>query len=287
MLIFDRSLAEKRRLKTAGQLDRYNYLYKYAEENLIQNLSFIKKSFEKVLILGGCTKGLSQSLQNLCPSTNLSVYSNFWDQDVTLEKSLYVNADEECLPFREQSFDLIIMPHSLHKMNDIPGILAQIQKILKPDGLFLASFFGGKTLTELRQILFEVEVSQRDGSSPRVSPFIELSTAASLLERSGFSLPVVDRDTLKVTFSDLYQLMYDLKGMGETNTLIQREKRFTPRSLFTEAAKRYKEKFSSSPERIFATFEIFYLTGWIPHPSQQKPLIPGSAKYHLADILKI
>jgi len=285
MIIFDRSLVHKRRRETAIQLESYNYLYKHSEEGLIQKLSFIKKAFEKILVLGWCTGELSKTLQSLVQPTNLIVYCNCLDRDLTLEDSLYVSADEEYLPFKEQSFDLIIMPHTLHTINDIPGVLWQIQKILKPDGLFLASFFGGETLTELRQILFEVEAEKRGGGSPRISPFIELATAASLLGRAGFSLPVADRDVLKVTFTDIYQLMYDLKGMGETNALVLREKTFTPRTLFVEAAERYRQKFSTSQEKISATFEIFYLTGWAPHSSQQKALKPGSAQYHLTDIL--
>lgn len=286
MIVFDRSLVQKRHRKAAPFFWKHDYLYRHSEEGLIQRLSFVKRCFDKILILGRCTQTLTEALQALAQPPSLLLYSDCIGSRGGGYKPFYVAADEEALPFREQSFDLVLMPSGLHAVNDVPGTLHQIQSILKPDGLFLASFFGGETLVELRQILFAIETETRGGVSPRISPFIELATAAALLGRAGFSLPVADRNVLKASFRDMYQLMFDLKGMGESNALVLREKTLTPRSLFKEAAKRYSQMFGAANGKILATFEIFYLTGWGPHPNQPKALKPGSAQQNLADILK-
>ena len=106
-----------------------------------------------------------------------------------------------------------------------------------------------------------------------------------LLERAGFALPVVDRDTITVSYPDALALMRDLRGMGESNALRERARRFTRRATVMAAAAAYAERFAGADGRIPATFQVVTLTAWAPHESQQQPLRPGSAKGRLADAL--
>jgi SAM-dependent methyltransferase len=200
-------------------------------------------------------------------------------------KGLRVCADEEQLPFADKSFDLIISALSLHWVNDLPGALIQIRRALVPDGLFMGAMFGGETLTELRQALAEAEIECEGGLSPRVSPFADLRDMGGLLQRAGFALPVVDSDRVTVTYGNPLKLMAELRGMGETNALIERRRTPMRRTTLMRAAAIYSEKFGLPDGRIPATFEITMLAGWSPHESQQKPLRPGSAKAKLADVL--
>ena len=120
--------------------------------------------------------------------------------------------------------------------------------------------------------------------SPRVSPFLRLQDAGTLLQKVGFQLPVIDKDSIKIFYHDIFSLMKDLKGMGESNSLINRKKSFTTKKLFDVANEIYKKKFSEN-KKIYATFEILYFIGWSKHSSQQKPELPGSAKKKLAEAL--
>ena len=196
-----------------------------------------------------------------------------------------VAADEEWLPFADQSLDLVTSLFALHWVNDLPGALAQIRRSLRPDGLFLAAMLGAGTLTELRTSLAQAESDLEGGVSPRLSPTVELQDMGALLQRAGFALPVVDLDTITVTYADAFALMRDLRGMGETNALRQRRKRFTRRATLTAAAEIYRERFADGDGRLPATFQIIWLTAWAPHESQQQPLRPGSAESRLADAL--
>ena len=173
-----------------------------------------------------------------------------------------VTADEEFLPFAANSFDLIVSNLSLHWVNDLPGTLAQIKWALRPGGLFLAALLGGQTLIELRTCLMEAELAVAQGASLRVSPRIDLPTAAGLLQRAGFELPVADHETLTLTYPDAYALMRDLRGMGEANACLQRLKRPTRRAVLFEAARLYRERFVTMDGRISATFEVIFLHGW-------------------------
>ena len=170
-----------------------------------------------------------------------------------------VAADPELVPFREASFDLAVSNLVLHWVGDLPGALVQFRRILTPGGLFLAALLGGNTLVELRTALFEAELAEEGGVSPRVSPAAELADLAALLLRTGYGM-VADAETITVTYSDALALMRDLRGMGETNALSAR-RRTLHRATLARAAASYGERFALPDGRIPATFEILFLTG--------------------------
>jgi SAM-dependent methyltransferase len=205
-----------------------------------------------------------------------------------LKKStgLRIQADEEFLPFKPACLDLVVSPLVLHSVNDLPGTLLQIRRSLRPDGLFLSAMLGGETLYQLRQVMIDAEMSVRGGISPRIAPFADKPQTGDLMQRAGFSLPVVDSDVVNVTYDNLFKLMHDLRLMGEGNAIANRDKTIPPRSLFMEAARLYQERFSNPAGRITASFEIVFSIGWAPHESQQKPLKRGSATHSLADFLE-
>ena len=195
-------------------------------------------------------------------------------------------APEAALPVADGSADLIVSILGLHWIDDLPGALAQIKRALKPDGLFLGALFGAGTLKELRGVLTEAELELRGGAQARVSPFADGYDAAALMQRAGFALPVTDVDRVTVRYPDLFALVRDLRGMGETNALAGVIRPLT-RDIAARADALYAERHAEADGRIPATFEIVQLAGWAPHESQQKPLPRGSAKMRLADVLGV
>ena len=152
-------------------------------------------------------------------------------------------------------------------------------------GLLLAAIPGAGTLTELRDVLLTAETEIYGGASPRVVPFADIRDIGSLLQRSGFALPVIDEESFTVRYDHIFALMRDLKAMGMANPLIGRSRRPVSRRFFLRAAELYAERYADPDGRIRATFSIIFVSGWAPHESQQKPLKPGSAKMRLADAL--
>jgi SAM-dependent methyltransferase len=203
----------------------------------------------------------------------------------TLDVPLLVAADEEALPFRDASLDLVVSALVLQFVNDLPGTLIQIRRALKPDGLLLAALAGGDTLTELRQAFAAAEAEIEDGISPRVVPFSDVRDMGALLQRAGFALPVTDIDRVTARYASPISLMHDLRRMGATNPLLERSRRPLKRATLRRMTEIYAERFADRDGRIRATFEIVWLSGWAPHESQQKPLAPGSARQRLADVL--
>jgi len=196
-------------------------------------------------------------------------------------------ADSGLLPFGPATLDAIISLLALQTVDDLPGILLQIRRALKPDGMFLACLLGGASLTELRQSLLQAESEMEGGISPRVAPFADISDLGGLLQRAGFALPVSDVDSFAVRYASPLGLMHDLRRMGATNALIERRKTPLRRATLLRALEIYTKRFSDPDGRVRATFEFIWISGWTPHESQQKPLKPGSATKRLADALGV
>ncbi|MHA1523880.1 MAG: methyltransferase domain-containing protein [Alphaproteobacteria bacterium] len=194
-------------------------------------------------------------------------------------------ASSEALPVAPAVFDLVLSGLALHAIDDLPGALAQIQVVLKPDGLFMAAMFGGDTLGELKMALAAAESEVIDGVTLRIAPFATLRDVGGLLQRAGFTLAVVDRDEITVRYASPLSLMHDLRAMGETNILHGRSRAPLRRQVLERAMAIYQERFADPDGKIRATFEIFHLSGWRPHSSQQQPLRPGSARRHLSEVL--
>jgi len=193
---------------------------------------------------------------------------------------------QETLPFRPESLDLVVSGLAFQFVNDLPGVLAQIRRALKPDGLLLAAMIGGDTLIELRQSFASAEAECEGGVSPRVAPFADLRDVGSLLQRAGFALPVTDVDRIVARYDSAFALMQDLRRMGATNILLERRRMPTRRATMLRMAQIYGERFADADGRVRATFDVIWLSGWTPHESQQKPLKPGSAKASLAEAVK-
>lgn len=191
----------------------------------------------------------------------------------------------ELLGFARGEFDLILHAMSLHWANDPVGQLVQARLALCPDGLFLAVAFGEDTLLELRAALTEAELNTRGGASPRVVPMAGVRDFGGLLQRAGLALAVTDKVRIQATYGSLTRLMQEIRAMGESNAMLDRCRTATPRCLFDEAGRIYAERFSGSGGRLVATFDLVFLAGWAPSPSQQRPLRPGSATARLSDAL--
>lgn len=249
--IFDRDILKQRLSRNAPNFHQHDFLHEWVQKNIDERLGDIKRTFS-----------IRHALQ---PDS--------------------LNTAFEALGLQPESFDLVTSALNLHSVNDLPGVLHQIRTALKPDGLFLGAMFGGETLHELRESLMQTELALKGGVSPRVFPFADKQQAGALLQRARFALPVVDSEILRVTYDNMFKLMHDLRGMGESNIIAERSRTNPGKEFFTRAAEHYTENFAEDDGRIVASFEIIFMIGWSPHESQQQPLKPGSAEKRLADAL--
>ena len=276
-IVFDRAMLRRRR-ERARALGPETFLLERAAADLAERLGAVLRRFDVAVDLGTAADALRNALAD-------NAIGTLFGASLLADDGVSVVADEEALPFRDGSLDLVVSALALHFVNDLPGALIQIRRALKPDGLLLAAMLGGDTLTELRQSFAEAEAEIEGGVSPHVAPFTDVREMGALLQRAGFALPVTDVDRLTVRYSSPFILMGELRRMGATNVLTERRRTPLRRATLKRMAEIYAQRFSDRDGKIRATFEIVWLSGWAPHESQQQPLRPGSAKSRLADAL--
>ena len=262
MTIFNRRMVRLHRDRAAKTLAEHDFLFQEAGERLCDRLDDVTRTFPFALDLGCRTGGMAKILGRRGGIDQL-IQSDLSYEMVAQAGSGSIVADEEFLPFALNSFDLVLSNLTLHWVNDLPGALMQIRQCLKPGGLFLATMLGGETLKELRQSLAHGEAHVDGGLSPRVSPFADVRDAGNLLQRVGFTLPVADLETITVSYPDPFKLMSDLRGMGESNAVLNSRKSFTSRNLLMQTANHYIEKYTEADGRIPATFHVITLTAWV------------------------
>jgi SAM-dependent methyltransferase len=278
--LFDRGLLDARRRRAlrhpaAGA----DFLFRAVAEDLVDRLAAVTRRFDFGADIGSPLPFLAERL------TAAGRVGRMVRLDRIAETGPDIVADPEWLPLAPDSLDLVVSVLSFQWADDLPGVLAQISRALKPDGLLIAALLGGDTLTELRQALTAAEAEIAGGASPRVAPFAELRAVGGLLQRAGFALPVIDLDRRTVRYDSALHLMRDLRAMGATNALHDRSRLPLARAVVMRAGAIYAERFADADGRVRATFDVISLSGWTPHESQQTPLRPGSARARLADAL--
>ncbi|MAN47522.1 MAG: methyltransferase domain-containing protein [Alphaproteobacteria bacterium] len=286
--LFDRARVARNRDKAAANYPDYAFLKARVSRDIAERLEDTSHDFPHALELGAHDGQLSRMLMETGKIKQIEA-TDVSPKMVERMQATGLTArqmDEEMLEVEPASLDLIVSALSLHWVNDLPGTLIQIRKALKPDGLFLGALFGAGTLAELRACLMEAETELKGGIAPRISPLPGLQDLAALMQRAGFTLPVVDRETVTVRYASPLKLLEDLKGMGERAAFMPGTGQPLPRSVLMRTLELYLENYRDLDGKIRASFEIVHLSGWAPADSQPRPLRPGSAKASLADAIR-
>ncbi|MBL6664909.1 MAG: methyltransferase domain-containing protein [Rickettsiales bacterium] len=237
--IFDRKLLKQNRARALKNYANHNFLVHEIANRIIDNINHLDLQLVDVLELGAMDGYLSNNI----------VANN------------KIIADEDEMHFEENSFDVIVSNLNLHFINDIPAFLMDVKRILKKDGIFIASFFGEENLNELAHVLHLVQNERFGGVSPMMPPTIDVKTAAMLLQKAGFENPISDFDKIEVLYSQISNLFKDIKNMGQGNILQARSKRFFTRGFLQEICKKYFDEYSDSSKKVKATFEVVTIMG--------------------------
>lgn len=276
--------------RAVQRFSAHDFVYREANARLLDRLADVRRRFPLALNLGARNGALSHSA---CMAGRFGI-----DRMINVEASVgfcaagragglpSVCARAEELPFRDGCFDLVLSSLELQWVNHLPLALRTVQRLLKPDGLFLACFAGGETLQELRYCLREAEVAITGGLSPRVLPMIGLEDASRLVQHAGFALPVADREIIPFDYDSPRDVLRDLQGMGASNALMARHRAPLRRDVLARALSLYAEMFGGETAgSVRVTVELIFLIGWAPHPEQPLPLPRGSGKMHLSKAL--
>jgi len=240
-------------------------------EEIVERLDVVKRSFRRALIIGLPAAGLGKKLE----SRGMKVV--FADSSARLASALGgVICDDDRLPFADHSFDLIINIGSLDTINDLPGALVLIRRILIPDGLMLAAMFSAESFPILKSVIMGAE---GDRVSAHMHPQIDVRTAGDLVARAGLTLPVADSDHMRLKYSSLQRLIADIRDVGGSN-IMAGTLTSIPRHVYAEIERRFRAK-AGLDGKFSESVTILYLCAWAPHPDQPKPARRGSGQVSL------
>lgn len=286
--LFQMSRLKSNRDRAATEYDSFAFLKDHVCSELVERVGDVTRRFSFALDWGSHDgRGASKLVEskNVERAVCLETSPLFATQART--RSLpAVSAPFECIPFLPNSFDLFVSTLSLHWVNALPKFFNEVNKSLVPDGLFVAAMFGVGTLKELRESLIEAETEISGGARSRLPPMPSLHDIATLLQQTGFALPVADIEPITVRYDDLFQLLKDIRGMGEQVPVFPQRDSIASRQLLNRTNEVYQRNHAQADGKIPATFQIIWLSGWTPSPNQPKPLRPGTAKHSLADAIR-
>ncbi|MDG1667033.1 MAG: hypothetical protein P8H55_07675 [Hellea sp.] len=257
--IFNTKLIALRRARAGKRAQ--SWLINRCVDDVVERIIDVNRSFDSILIIGA--NSLEDQLKKALPKDKYN-------------KIKCINSITELS--ERGNFNIVISLLRLQTEDNVAEVLIKIHKNLKPDGLFIAAMFGGNTLTELRQVFYKTDNEIYGGLTPHIYPMTTYKQAAELLVRSGYNQPVVDSDRIAVNYSNLGRLINDLRDLGETNVLNSKSKQNLTKTYINSLTKNYLSSHSRKDGKLKCSFEILWLTGWIPHISQQKPLKPGTPK---------
>jgi len=258
---FDRLL---RRRRHAGALESFadaDFLHQAMADETRTRVTALGRTYDRVLDLGG----------------PVAVWPGAVRAALSVGAGVDVVADEDRLPFADATFDLVVSVGGLANLSDLPGALVQIRRVLRPDGLFAACMAGGLTLGELREDLILAEAALSGGAAPRVAPMVDAQSAAALLQRTGFAMPVTDTERLKVRYSDLSGLLDDLTAMGARSPL--RSRSVLRRDVLNETKAKFAAR--AGPDgKTDVTVDLLHIAGWAPGspPGLESPLARAIGK---------
>lgn len=261
--IFDNRRRMAIRARAVARGIEQSFLLNYMADELAERLTDVSRNFENALLIGP-----------------IAVFAGkiFGERKSVVTHNVML--DEEMLPYSSGSFDLIVSAGTLDSVNDLPGALVQIRRVLKPDGLFLGTVFGAGSLASLKSAMLTAD---GEAVQPHIHPQIDLRAISDLMVRAGFALPVTDIDKLNVRYTDWRRLIGDLRDAGVSNALSG------PRRFARPLQKGLDSTWRAAAEtdgRVSEHFHFLQLSGWAPAPSQPKPAARGSGTVSLASVLK-
>jgi len=297
--VFDRrsKLLQRERAASNPDVDNYDFMKEEVGYRVADRVLDVARKMEVAVDLGSGRGWVSRHMSehSIGRLTAIELSQGLLDQapdpeGVSMER-LTMDIDGADLPFTDSSVDVVTSCLAMHWVNDLPGVFREVNRILKPDGVFIGSMFGGETLMELRASLQLAELEREGGFAPHISPFVEVKDLGGLLNTNNFTLLTIDTDDLKVRYPTIFPLMRDLKGMGENNAALNRKLHLHRETIFATNAiyvDLYGEKIEDTGDLVLpASFQVFYWIGWKPDPSQPKALNPQKSDVSLKDLYKL
>lgn len=256
--------------RSAVSYDQAAVLQREISNRMLSRLEYIKYLPDVILDAGSGTGYGTQQLAKRYPTSQLIAVdiawamlsharpnTTWWQRLLPVQQHIYyVCADIEQMPVKSNSVGMVWSNLALQWCNDLDRTFAEMNRILRTDGLLMFSTFGPDTLKELRQSFAQVDTYSH------VNRFIDMHDIGDLLVHNGFATPVMDMEYITLTYTDVISVMHDLKAIGAHNALLGRQQGLMGKNKWQKAISEY-EKLRRN-DKLPATFEVVYGHAWKP-----------------------
>lgn len=163
-----------------------------------------------------------------------------------------LNADVGQLPLAAMSLDLVWSNLMLHWLEDPLPAFCELHRVLAVSGLLTFSMLGPDTLKEIRRAF------DACGIAPSLRRFHDMHDVGDMLVAAGFADPVMDMETITLTYRSPRGLLRDQRHLGVRDGLLGRL-----------PWRQWRQVFAAWPRLeglLPTTFEIVYGHAWKPEP---------------------
>ena len=248
-----------KRARISSVLVNHNFLIKLSENQILNKIDNFSSKIDVLVELGSNSNiGKILSKKSNCFFVSIDNSINFLKQNSSSNNNIVV--DENNLPFKEKSISGVISCLYVDSVFNSENLFLNIYNVLKNNGFLIFSIFGTRTMENVKECFIKVEEKKYSGISLRFHPLFDLDIIGNKLKQIGFKNVIVETEIVQVKYNNLFTLMHDLRGMGLTNSLLNRSKSFTPKSLFYEVNELLIK--GNNNKEFFVPFEIITLTAW-------------------------
>ncbi len=261
--MLDKKITRQHFENAANNYDAAAVLQREIAKRMGERLDYIKLQPQAVLDAGCGTGFITKDLLKRYPKSQvlaldlaLNMTKQTKKQGSWLRKPKLVCADAEQLPLKNECVDLLVSNLMIQWSNDLAKMFTGFHSVLKPNGLLLFSTFGPDTLKEMRESWSSVD------KTPHTSSFVDMHEIGDALLKAGFINPVTDMELITMTYSNVRQLMKDIKQIGASNTNTERSKGLMGKQKLKAFEQAY-EAFKTDDGLYPASWEIIYGHAWV------------------------
>jgi len=274
-LRLDRTRVRRAFDRASGQYEAVARLQGRVNDELLERLEFFRFEPRVVLDLGAGTGRGARALARMYPDACVIALdiSEGMLQEARREAGNGVPFGRVCadalnLPIADASADVVFSNLMLQWCDELDLVLAEVSRVLKPEGFFAFTTFGPDTLKELRAAWSAAE----DGHC-HVNAFIDMHDVGDALVRAGLTEPVLDVERVVLTYPDAISVMRELKAIGAHNVTAGRARGLTGRRRWQRVSEAYEVQ--RRPDGIPATYEVIYGAAWGSSASRGLAAVDG------------
>jgi len=241
---------------------KHNFIFKKFSSLLYEKIIDIKKEFQDVLVI---TSDFDETISEISkiPHTNISYLSQYklFIENINIKNIHKVFSPFKKIPFKEESFDLVVCNFCFHNISAKIEYLKNLKKILKNGGLLICNYFGENSLVELKNSFILTDEKIYGGSFLRFPKNLKLVEFSGMLANQGFSEIITEKINFEIFYNNVFQILKDIKGIGEDGFRNEKKKKIS-RLYLKELDKVYKNNFSNTDSKLQVTCEIVSSSSW-------------------------